>query len=102
MSETPKQYADRNTFLLGEHFLRHMSAMTGEKLHGKFEIAAELAWRDQQIAAKGAEVERLRALITCGCGDMFTAHDPGTCGRCRETYRYVRPNDYGDEQEPTP
>lgn len=29
-----------------------------------------------------AEVERLRALATCGCGDGFTTHDPGTCGAC--------------------
>jgi len=29
-----------------------------------------------------AEVERLRPLALCGCGDEFTLHDPGTCGAC--------------------
>ena len=28
------------------------------------------------------EVARLNALATCGCGDGFTAHDPGTCVAC--------------------
>jgi hypothetical protein len=28
------------------------------------------------------EIERLRPLTFCGCGDQFTAHDPGTCGAC--------------------
>lgn len=27
-------------------------------------------------------VEFYRARATCGCGDEFTAHDPGTCGAC--------------------
>ena len=35
-----------------------------------------------QIEALRADAERLRALATCGCGDGFTAHDPGTCGNC--------------------
>jgi len=52
------QYAKRNHRALGEHYLRHVSAMTGEGLHAKSDIAAELAWRD-------AEIERLRsALLT--------------------------------------
>ena len=29
----------------------HIQAMTAEKLHGKAEIARELAWRDEQINA---------------------------------------------------
>ena len=27
-------------------------------------------------------VEFYQARATCGCGDEFTAHDPGTCGNC--------------------
>jgi len=27
-------------------------------------------------------VEFYRSRATCGCGDEFTAHDPGTCGAC--------------------
>lgn len=29
-----------------------------------------------------AEVTRLSALSTCGCGDQFTTDDPGVCGNC--------------------
>jgi hypothetical protein len=28
------------------------------------------------------EVERLRKLATCGCGDEFTEHELGTCVNC--------------------
>lgn len=28
------------------------------------------------------EIERMRKLSICGCGDRFTEHDPGTCGNC--------------------
>ena len=27
-------------------------------------------------------VEFYSARATCGCGDQFTEHDPGTCGNC--------------------
>jgi len=50
------QYAKRDHLALGEHYLRHVSAMTGEGLHAKSDIAAELAWRD-------AEIERLRSAL---------------------------------------
>jgi hypothetical protein len=53
-----KHYAQRDHRALGEHYLRHVSAMTGEGLHAKSDIAAELAWRD-------AEIERLQALLAC-------------------------------------
>ncbi len=36
---------------LEPHYSAHVSAMTAEALHGKSDIAAELAWRDQRIAA---------------------------------------------------
>ena len=34
----------------------HVSAMTGEKLHSKSDIAAELAWRDEQLAKANERV----------------------------------------------
>lgn len=40
------EYAKRNLRELGEHYTRHLSAMTGERLEPKSDIAAELAWRD--------------------------------------------------------
>ncbi len=35
---------------LEPYFSRHMMAMTGEGLHSKGDIAAELAWRDKRVA----------------------------------------------------
>jgi len=48
----------------------------------RFEAAAALEQQAAQIDALRADAERLQALATCGCGDGFTAHDPGTCGNC--------------------
>ena len=49
--------------LTGEHgnyYCRHVSALTGENLHAKSEIAAELAWRDLQIDTLRATISRLK------------------------------------------
>ena len=42
---------------LEPHYSAHVAAMTSEALHGKSEIAAELAYRD-------ARIEELRAALT--------------------------------------
>jgi len=47
------EYAERDPVALGEYYMKHLVAMTSEKLHAKSEIAAELAFRD-------AEIERLK------------------------------------------
>lgn len=60
MSED-KQYAKRDIMQLdedGDYYIRHVSAMTGEKLHSKSDIAAELGWRDR-------EIDRLKNVICC-------------------------------------
>lgn len=47
------EYADRDVIQLdrdGGYYCRHVSAMTAEGLHSKADIAAELAWRDREIA----------------------------------------------------
>ena len=57
--DMPKQYAERDIMELdriGNHYCRHVYAMTAEKLHSKSDIAAELAWRD-------AEIKQLREAI---------------------------------------
>ena len=84
------QYAKRDHRALGEHYLRHVSAMTGEGLHAKSDIAAELAWRD-------AEIERLRAELffvlrgdglehlydgDCPASNALHARDP-QCPACK-------------------
>ena len=55
-AELGKLYADRDHAAQGEHYLRHLDAMTREGLHAKSEIAGELAHRD-------IEIERLRGLV---------------------------------------
>ena len=47
-------YAERDIMALdreGGHYIRHVAAMTRFGLHAKSDIAAELAHRDQRIAA---------------------------------------------------
>lgn len=66
MSST-KQYAERDARALdkeGGYFSRHMDAMTEEGLHGKCEIALELAWRDQVIDNLN---RRASKAYTAGC-----------------------------------
>lgn len=46
---------DRDHIALGKFYTDHVSAMTREGLHEKSDIAAELAYRDQRIAALEAE-----------------------------------------------
>lgn len=62
----PRQYAERDLIALdraGNHYSRHVSAMTTEELHSKSDIAAELAWRDQQIAELIARAESAEARV---------------------------------------
>lgn len=57
------QYAERDAMALdkaGNHYCRHVVAMTKEGLHSKSDIAAELGFRDARIA----ELEEL-------CGEAY-------------------------------
>jgi len=47
---TDRLYPPVDLFALGEHYIKHVEAMTAEGLHSKSDIAAQLAWRDQRIA----------------------------------------------------
>ena len=42
----------------GNYYVRHIQAMTAEGLHGKFEIAEQLGWRDMLIDQLRAELAR--------------------------------------------
>lgn len=55
-------YAERDPIALGEHYFRHVNAMTGERLHSKADIAEQLAYRDALIRELLAENERLEAV----------------------------------------
>ena len=52
-----KLYAERDIEGQGEHYVNHVMAMTSENLHGKSNIAAELAHRDIRIAELEAQLE---------------------------------------------
>lgn len=52
---TKTQYAERDHEKQGEHYMTHVSAMTGEALHGKSAIAAELAHRDIEMERQPIE-----------------------------------------------
>jgi hypothetical protein len=45
-----KLYVTRKPWELEPYYSRHVAAMTAEGLHAKADIAAELAWRDKELA----------------------------------------------------
>ncbi len=51
-----REYAERDILKQGNHYMRHVAAMTTEGLYSKSDIAAELAHRD-------IEIERLKLVI---------------------------------------
>lgn len=59
--EHVNQYAERDAMQLdknGGYYSRHIQAITREGLHSKSDIAAELAWRDQQIDQLKADLHK--------------------------------------------
>lgn len=65
-TETVRQYAERDIMALdkiGGHYSRHVAAMTAEGLHAKSDIAAELAYRDAEIARLRAEHAKLLGFV---------------------------------------
>lgn len=58
-------YAARNARDLEPYYSIHVEAMTAEDLNDKSAIAAELAWRDQRLAAASDDICRMaRELVT--------------------------------------
>lgn len=76
MTDT-KHYAERDIEALdeaGDYYFRHVRAMTGESLHGKSKIAAELAFRDAEIDRLKAELEALQSMQGEAVGVVRQAH----------------------------
>ncbi|MGL4566351.1 MAG: hypothetical protein ACRCVD_13745 [Halioglobus sp.] len=73
-----KQYGHDDARDYEPYFSRHLMAMTSEDLHGKGEIACELAYRDARIAELKAENQRLREALTlvatCGLEPIDTSY----------------------------
>lgn len=57
------EYGNDDIESYGQHYFKHVSAMTVEALHSKSDIAAELAYRD-------CEIEKLRAELK-DCHDAY-------------------------------
>lgn len=55
------EYGNRDTVNQGAEYIKHVSAMTGEGLHDKSDIAAELAHRDIQIQQLRKQLEQAEA-----------------------------------------
>lgn len=72
----PRLYAPRDPVTLEPHYSAHVAAMTSEGLHAKSLIAAELAWRDQEIARLQADVLRLQ-ILSADVADVIVEHDNG-------------------------
>ena len=78
-----KLYTERDIIEQGDYYSRHTSAMTGEGLDRKSDIAAELAHRDIQINQLQSQVAELYDLIkyaqvdsgVCMCGDNMQDHN---------------------------
>jgi hypothetical protein len=54
-------YPAQDSENLGEHYIRHIGAMTSESLHSKADIARQLAVRDKMLATLWAEYEDRKA-----------------------------------------
>lgn len=54
-----KLYPEVDHMALGQRYCDHVMAMTAEGLHDKSDIAGQLAWRDEQLAAKDREIAEL-------------------------------------------
>lgn len=70
-----KQYAERDAYELdvaGGYYCRHVSAMTGEKLHAKSDIAAGLGHRDMIIDKLNEALQHLVEVYDDPTGKQWT------------------------------
>jgi hypothetical protein len=92
-------YAERDHAAQGDHYTRHVSAMTREGLHAKSAIAAELAHRDMEIERLKTDARMLRDMLrnaqTAICRMEREGWTGGTsCDQAAEALhatRYLRP-----------
>lgn len=98
-----REYKERDTIALDEaggYFMKHMNALTVEKLHGKAEIAAELAYRDKHI-------DELKNKLKISLGYVYKTHQAGysvlcyhdgkhECLVCRE-YKSIKEGETNEE-----
>ena len=66
-------YPAQDSESLGEHYIRHICAMTSESLHAKNDIARQLAARDKMLYALWTEYEDRKA--QWGSDYLWTKHE---------------------------
>jgi hypothetical protein len=66
-------YPAQDSESLGEHYIRHICAMTSESLHAKSDIARQLAARDKMLSVLWAEYEDRKA--QWGSDYLWTKHE---------------------------
>jgi hypothetical protein len=71
---TKKLYGCSNLHTLEPHYSRHVAAMTAEGLHSKSDIAAELAFRDKEIARLRSALSRVADAVSFLAG-LFLSMD---------------------------
>ena len=70
-----KQYAERDALALdvaGGYYCRHVSAMTGDRLHSKSDISAELGHRDMLIDNLTSALQHLVEVYDDPAGKQWT------------------------------
>lgn len=93
MSNRPKsQYADRDPVALEPHYSVHVAAMTREELQAKARIAAELAWRDAQIAELLTLVLRARRFVALDADASHLSDSTGAKEWLREAAETIEAN----------
>ena len=88
-----KLYTERDIIEQGDYYSRHTSAMTGEDLHSKSDIAAELAHRDIEIDKLKARVAELEIDLAAWLEAVLDKDAPARIDR--ECIDFKR--DQGDE-----
>ncbi len=68
---------------------KHVSAMTGEQLHSKSDIAAELAYRDDLIEKLQHEVDQLRSVLK-ECDEYLDYNKYTTIGNGSALHRSMK------------
>ncbi len=82
---------DTRAVLLSKQYCEHVAAMTVEALHGKCDIAEELAARDLELARMQHRIERLRGMLKTNAGWWYELSDYDKGDICMEVAGDMEP-----------
>lgn len=84
------EYAERDILKQGNHYMRHVAAMTTEGLHDKSDIAAELAHRDIEIKRLRNAAEAAANWMDNNGEVVFAGGGWGAVNRMNEAREIIR------------